>query len=126
MHGNLTHESYVNRHPITIDRIDKRTKAGRKLRLVLRTLQRELGRMPTNAERLAMERVACLCAMAEDARSRVLTGKGSVSIDMAVRADGAYRRALADFRVIARQPKPELGATPGMAALFGSDEAANG
>lgn len=69
------------RRPLTIDNIDRRTKAARKIKAVLKTLQRSLNRQPTQAERLAMERVATLCALAEHARVRLLIGADGVSPD---------------------------------------------
>ena len=109
------------RRPITIDSIDRRTKAGRKIGVVMRSLQRQLGRMPGTAERLAMERVATAFILAESTRVRILTGDSSVSVDMATRADGTYRRAYADFCALVKAPRPELGGGNDLAAIFNGD-----
>ncbi len=77
---------------------------------IARALQKQLRRKPNALEKAAMARCASLMAVAEDARSRILRGDSAVSYDMAVRADGAARRALRDFWVIVRQPrKPVRG-----------------
>ncbi len=103
---------------ITLDSLDGRSHAARQVNTILRSLQRQLRRRPTAIETSAMQRVATLQAIAEDARVRVLRGDKRISIDAVVRADGAARRAMKDLRALMRAPKTDFGVTDDIAAIF--------
>jgi hypothetical protein len=95
---------------VTLDSIDGRTHAARKVHALMRSYQRELGRKPNLIEAEAIQRAAVLQAIAEDARVRFLRGDKRVTYDAVVRADNCARRALRDLRAIGngkREPEEE-------------------
>ncbi len=118
MEPGLTRDGHYTRRPITIDSVDRRTRAARQVAAICRAWQRQLNRKPTHIESAAIERAAVLSVLAADARNRILRGDSGVSYDAMVRADGAARRAQRDLQAIVRHTKPELGCSPEMAALF--------
>jgi hypothetical protein len=92
---------------ITAEQLDGRTRSTRRMRELQRALQRELGHKPNELERTAIERVCVLAAIAEDARTRLLSGKPDApSLDAVTRADNCARRALRDLRAMKRTGKP--------------------
>jgi hypothetical protein len=85
---------------VTHDSIDGRSHAARRVRALIRAMQRELGHKPTALETSAIQRAAVLQAIAEDARTRLLRGDKNVTYDDVIRADGCARRALRDLRAV--------------------------
>jgi hypothetical protein len=86
---------------LTRDHVDGRTSGGKRARVIAAELCSSFGDEITAVQRQAIERVAMLCAIAEDLAARRLAGQ-PVPIDEVLRAEGAARRALR--AVLAERP----------------------
>jgi hypothetical protein len=78
----------------TISDLDGRTRAARRARDLAAAFAADLGGTLTAAQRLAVDRAAALCALAEDARARRLAGDTTISLEDVVRVDNAAQRAV--------------------------------
>jgi hypothetical protein len=89
--------------------LDGRTAATKRARAFAAALAEELGGSSlTASQSAAVERAACLVALAEDTRSRRLAGDQTISLDDLVRVDAAADRALRRLGIKPGAPKPHV------------------
>jgi hypothetical protein len=81
-------------HLRTLESLDGRTVGARRAHELAAGFEAELGGNITATQRAAIERAACLLAVAEDVRARRLAGESSVSLEDLVRIDNAAMRAV--------------------------------
>jgi hypothetical protein len=84
---------------------DRRFRSGRRTAALVKELQAELGIVsPTPVQQMAIERAACLQAIAEDTMLRKVGGDTAISNDDVLRADRAAERALRAIGIVATKP----------------------
>jgi hypothetical protein len=81
-------------HLRTLESLDGRTVGARRAHELAAGFEAEVGGNVTASQRAAIERAACLLAVAEDVRARRLAGESSVSLEDLVRIDNAAMRAV--------------------------------
>jgi hypothetical protein len=92
----FTHRQYLrhtqHRYP---GEFNKRTRGGKRAAALVKQFMQELGLAdPTPVQRLAIERAACLQALAEDTLLRKVGGDTAITSDELIRIDHAAERAL--------------------------------
>jgi hypothetical protein len=88
---------------MTVEHLDRRTRASKRAREIAAELARGWDGMITAVQQQAVERAGMLCALAEDLLARRLAGQ-PVSLDELLRAEGCAKRAVRT--VLAERPKP--------------------
>jgi hypothetical protein len=97
----------------TVGELDQRTHAARRIAALVSMWEQQLGGKLTTGQRIALERAASLCALAEDARARRLSGDLSISLQDCVRLDNSAARAVAALNLPAESERePDSGLKP--------------
>ena len=66
---------------LTLDHLDRRTRASRRAALLADAFAAEIGGQITDSLRIRIETAAALSVIAEDAQTRRLAGDSSISLD---------------------------------------------
>jgi hypothetical protein len=109
---------------LTLDHLDRRTRASRRAALLAGAFAAEIGGQITDSLRIRIETAAALSVIAEDAQTRRLAGDSSVSLDDLVRAVSAARRALRDIGIRPHAKHEQLG--PTLAEYIASKRSSSG
>ena len=106
--GSLPDRRPIAHGMLTLRHLDGRSVASKRAKVLAKSIQVELnaGRL-TQAQRIAIEHAAALAVLSEDAMARALRGDPGVSVDDAVRAAGAARRARRDLASLVK-PKADF------------------
>jgi hypothetical protein len=85
------------RRLVTLDQLDRRTRASRRARSLAAAFRRALGGELTDAQKLAVQNAAALVAISEDAQARRLAGDPAVTLDDLERTTRMARAAVRDL-----------------------------